>query len=543
MAKMMLHDSQAREALARGVAKLAKAVSGTLGPKGMNAVMDRPIGTPIVSRDGVSIAAEIELECPFENMGAQVLREVSKQTNEVAGDGTTTATVLANYLVQDGLALLAAGANPVELVEGLELAVDETISALKRSAKSVDGAKGIRAIATIAANDVRLGAMVAEAFERAGNHGIVAVEFGSTVETTLEVVEGMAFERGYLSHHMVTDVERMQVVLDEPYILMTDHKILAIDELKGVFALIEKSGRPLLIIAEEVAPPVIMMLLSRREKNNFKVAAIHPPEYGHWRKAMLEDIAVATGGRVISKDLGGTVERASLEDLGSARQVRISSSKTLITAGHGKPKMVEARREQVSRQYEAAPENIERDKFLERLAKLSGGTAMILAGGATPVEQKRRAQLIEDSINATRAAIEEGVVPGGGVALIRVATELDGLINRLEGSARQGAELVQRSLSQPLACIVANCGRGDSKAAVEKVAKASNGYGFDARTGTTVDMIKSGIIDPVKVSYCAMRNAGSVAALILTTQTLIAKRPDNYDPTSGPAWGGGAELL
>ncbi|MBC7583375.1 MAG: molecular chaperone GroEL [Tardiphaga sp.] len=543
MAKMMLHDSQAREALARGVAKLAKAVSGTLGPKGMNAVMDRPIGTPIVSRDGVSTAAEIELECPFENMGAQVLREVSKQTNEVAGDGTTTATVLANYLVQDGLALLAAGANPVELVEGLELAVDETISALKRSAKSVDGAKGIRAIATIAANDVRLGAMVAEAFERAGNHGIVAVEFGSTVETTLEVVEGMAFERGYLSHHMVTDVERMQVVLDEPYILMTDHKILAIDELKGVFALIEKSGRPLLIIAEEVAPPVIMMLLSRREKNNFKVAAIHPPEYGHWRKAMLEDIAVATGGRVISKDLGGTVERASLEDLGSARQVRISSSKTLITAGHGKPKMVEARREQVSRQYEAAPENIERDKFLERPAKLSGGTAMILAGGATPVEQKRRAQLIEDSINATRAAIEEGVVPGGGVALIRVAAELDGLINRLEGSARQGAELVQRSLSQPLACIVANCGRGDSKAAVEKVAKASNGYGFDARTGTTVDMIKSGIIDPVKVSYCAMRNAGSVAALILTTQTLIAKRPDNYDPTSGPAIGGGAELL
>lgn len=542
MAKMMLHDSQAREALGRGVAKLAKAVSGTLGPKGMNAVMDRPIGTPIVSRDGVSIASEIELECPFENMGAQVLREVSKQTNEVAGDGTTTATVLANFLVQDGLALLAAGANPVELVEGLELAVEETINALKRSAKSVDGAKGIRAIATIAVNDARLGEMVAEAFERAGNHGIVAVEFGSTVETTLEVVEGMAFERGYLSHHMVTDVERMQVVLDEPYILMTDHKILTIDELNGVFALIEKSGRPLLIIAEEVAPPVIMMLLSRREKNNFKVAAIHPPEYGHWRKAMLEDIAVATGGRVISRDLGGTVERASLEDLGSARQVRISSSKTLITAGHGKPKVIEARREQVSRQYDAAPENIERDKFLERLAKLSGGTAMILAGGATPVEQKRRAQLIEDSINATCAAIEEGVVPGGGVALIRMAPELDGLIKRLKGSAKQGAELVQRSLSQPLACIVANCGR-DSTAAVEKVVKASNGYGFDARTGTTVDMIKAGIIDPVKVSYCAMRNAGSVAALILTTQTLIAKKPDNYDPTSGPALGGGAELL
>jgi chaperonin GroEL len=542
MPKMMIHDSQAREALGRGVAKLAKAVGGTLGPKGMNAVIDRPIGTPIVSRDGVSIASEIELECPFENMGAQVVREVSKQTNEVAGDGTTTATVLANFLVQDGLALLAAGANAVELVEGLELAVEETIQVLKRSAKSVDGADGIRAIATIAANDARLGKMVAEAFERAGNHGIVAVEFGATVETTLEVVEGMAFERGYLSHHMVTDVERMQVVLDEPYILMTDQKIQTIEQLGGVFSLIERSGRPLLIIAEEVAPPVIMMLLSRREKNNFKVAAIHPPEYGHWRKAMLEDIAVATGGRVISRDLGGTIERASLEDLGSARQVRISSSKTLITAGHGKPNVVEARRAQVSRQYDAAPENIERDKFLERLAKLSGGTAMILAGGATPVEQKRRAQLIEDSINATRAAIEEGVVPGGGVALIRAAPGLDGLIKRLEGSAKQGAELVQRSLSQPLACIVANCGR-DSVAAVAKVAKASNGYGFDARTGTTVDMVKAGIIDPVKVSYCAVRNAGSVAALILTTQTLIAKKPDNYDPTSGPAVGGGAELL
>ena len=542
MPKMMLHDSEAREALGRGVAKLAKAVSGTLGPKGMNAVIDRPIGTPIVSRDGVSIAAEIELACPFENMGAQVLREVSRQTNEVAGDGTTTATVLADCLVQDGLKLLAAGANPVELVEGLELAVEETIKALKRSARGLDGAKGLLAIASIAANDSRLGELVAEAFERAGNHGIVAVEFGSTVETTLEVIEGMAFERGYLSHHMVTDVERMQVVLDDPYILMTDHKLQTIEQLNGVLALIEKSGRPLLIIAEEIAPPVIMMLLSKREKSNFKIAAIHPPEYGHWRKAMLDDIAVATGGRVISHDLGGTVERARIEDLGSARQVRISSSKTLITAGKGEPRAIAARREQVSRQYDAAPENIERDKFQERLAKLSGGTAMILAGGATPVEQKRRAQLIEDSINATRAAIEEGIVPGGGVALIRVAAELDPLIKRLEGSARQGAELVQHALSRPLGCIVANCGR-DSDAAIAKVAKAGNGHGFDARTGATVDMLKAGIIDPVKVSYCAVRNAGSVAALILTTQTLIAKQPDSYDPTAGPARGGGAERL
>jgi chaperonin GroEL len=542
MAKIMLHDQEAREALGRGVAKLTKAVRGTLGPKGMNAIIDRPIGTPIVSRDGVNIASEIELEDPFENMGAQVLREVSKQTNEVAGDGTTTATVLADVLVQDGLRLLAAGANPVELVEGLEIAVAETIKLLKSAATTVGGVGGLRAVASIAANDAALGQMVAEAFERAGNHGIVAVEFGATVETTLEVVEGMAFERGYLSHHMVTDVERMQVVLDDPFILMTDHKIVTVDQLNGVLSMIEKSGRPLLIIAEEVAPPVIMQLLSRREKTNFKVAAIHPPEYGHWRKAMLEDIAIATGGKVVSVDLGGRIENVELSDLGSARQVRISATKTLITAGRGEPRKVLARREQVMRQYEAAPENIERDKFQERIAKLSGGTAMILAGGATPVEQKRRTQLIEDSINATRAAIEEGVVPGGGIALLKIAPQLDDMIQGLEGSARKGAELLQRALSRPLFHIAANAGR-DGEAEVAKAAKSRNGYGFDARTGASVDMVRSGIIDPVKVCYSAVRNAASVAGLILTTQTLIAKKPDDYDPTAGPARGGGAELL
>src|SRR6202166_4366335 len=542
MAKIMLHDQAAREVLARGVAKLTKALRGTLGPKGMNAIIDRPIGTPIVSRDGVSIASEIELEDPFENMGAQVLREVSKQTNEVAGDGTTTATVLADVLVQDGLELLAAGANPVELVEGLEIAVTETIKLLKSAATTVDGPADLRAVATIAANDAALGQMVAEAFERAGNHGIVAVEFGATVETTLEVVEGMAFERGYLSHHMVTDVERMQVVLDDPFILMTDHKIVTTDQLNGVLSMIEKSGRPLLIIAEEVAPPVIMQLLSRREKTNFKVAAIHPPEYGHWRKAMLEDIAIATGGKVVSVDLGGRIENAELSYLGSARQVRISSTKTLITAGRGEPRKVSARREQVMRQYDAAPENIERDKFQERIAKLSGGTAMILAGGATPVEQKRRTQLIQDAINATRAAIEEGVVPGGGIALLKIAPQLDDTIQGLEGGAKQGAELLQRALSRPLFYIAANAGL-NGEAEVTKFAKGLNGHGLDARNGASVDLVKAGIIDPVKVCYSAVRTAASVAGLILTTQTLIAKKPDDYDPTAGPARDGGAELL
>ncbi|MGC2779912.1 MAG: molecular chaperone GroEL [Bradyrhizobium sp.] len=542
MPKIMLHDEAARAALGRGVAKLARAVRGTLGPKGMNAIMDRPIGTPIVSRDGVSIASEIELECPFENMGAQVLREVSKQTNDTAGDGTTTATVLADVLVQDGLKSLAAGANPVELVEGLELAVAETIKNLKRSAMALQGSAGLRAVASIAANDAALGDMVAEAFERAGNHGIVAVEYGNTVQTVLEVVEGMAFERGYLSHHMVTDVERMQVVLDNPFILMTDHKIQSGEQLAGVISLVERSGRPLLIIAEEVAPVVIMQLLARREKSNFKVAAIHPPEFGHWRKAMLEDIAITTGGRVISVDLGGRLEKAELQDLGAARQVRISASKTLITAGAGDPAKIAARREQVMRQYDAAPENIERDKFQERIAKLSGGTAMILAGGATPVEQKRRTQLIEDAINATRAAIEEGIVPGGGFALLKAAPKLDDLIKGLDGSVRQGAELLQHALSRPLFHIAANAGL-DAEAEVKKVAKGANGHGLDARNGASVDLVKAGIVDPVKVCYSAVRNAASVAGLILTTQTLIAKKPDDYDPTAGPALGGGAERL
>jgi len=542
MPKMMLHDDEARKALGRGVAKLAKAVSGTLGPRGMNAVMDRPLGTPLVSRDGLAIAAEIELEDPFENMGAQIVREVSKQTNEVAGDGTTTATVLANVLVQDGLKLLDAGANPVELVEGLQRAIEATVENLKKSSKKLDGPKGIRAVASIAANDAKLGAMVAEAFERTGPTGIVAVEFGATVDTVLEVVEGMAFDRGYLSHHMVTDVERMQVVLDNPIILMTDHKIQSTDELEGVLAIAEKHRRPLLIIAEELAPPAIMGLLARRDNGKVKVAAIHPPEFGHWRKSMLEDIAVATDGRVIARDLGGTVAAVTVEDLGGARQVRISANKTLITAGEGRPEAVAARREQVKRQYEAAPENVERDKFKERLAKLSGGTAMILAGGATPVEQKRTAQLIEDAINATRAAIEEGIVAGGGMALIHAAPPLDGLIKKLKGDEKVGAELVQRALSQPLACIIANSGR-DAAKEMAKSEKSANGHGFDARSGGWVDMFKAGIVDPVRVVYSALRNAGSVAALILTTQTLIAKKPDDYDPTAGPARGGGAELL
>jgi chaperonin GroEL len=546
MPKIMLHDEAARKALARGVAQLTKAVRGTLGPRGMNAIIDRPIGTPIISRDGVSIASEVELEDPFENMGAQVLREVSMKTNEVVGDGTTTATVLADAMVQQGLAALDEGANPVELVDGLEQAVEKAITALRAAAKPIRDSSELRAVAIIAANDTATGELVAEALERAGPSGIVNVEYGTTVETLLEVVDGMAFDRGYLSHHMVTDIERMQVVLDAPYILMTDLKLMTQDEVAAIQAVMTSQDRPqdrpLLIIAEEVAPACVITLLGSHEKGGPRVAAIHPPDYGHWRKSMLDDIAIMTGGRVIARDLGSRIDHVTLRDFGTARQVRVSANQTVISAGGGDPVAIGARREQVMRQIELSPPNIERDKLQERLARLAGGAAMILAGGATPVEQKRHAQLIEDAVNAARAAAQDGVVAGGGTALLQIAPELDDLIASLSGSERIGATLLRSALEQPLSAIAANTGR-NADAVVERVKSADQGIGFDARSGKFSDMVAAGIIDPVAVSITALRNAASVAALILTTQTLIAKKPDYADPTAGPALGGGAEKL
>ncbi|ABM93916.1 molecular chaperone GroEL [Methylibium petroleiphilum] len=542
MPNIMLHDEEARLALGRGVAKLAKAVRGTLGPRGMNAIIDRPIGTPIISRDGVSIAAEIELEDPFENIGAQVLREVSKQTNEIAGDGTTTATVLADALVQDGLACLAKGANPVELVEGLERGVAAAIGLLKSAATPLANTEALRAVAVVAANDETTGHLVAEALERVGADGIVDVEFGTTVETVLDVVDGMAFDRGYLSHHMISDVEKMQVVLEQPLILMTDQRLQTQEEVGLLLRLAGEAKRPLLIIADEVAPACIVTLLAWREKSGIPVAAIHPPEYGHWRKAMLEDISILTGGRVIARDLGGSLGAVELRDLGRARQVRISSNQTVISAGGGDPALIAARRQQVARQHELAPPNIDKDKLKERLSKLSGGTALLQVGGATPVEQKRRLHLVEDAIHAARAAVAEGVVPGGGLALLRVSSGLDAEVARSEGAVREGVRLLQRALQQPLRHIAANAGL-DGPAAVRKALDSAPGVGLDARDGRFVDLAAVGIIDPVKVSYSAVRNAVSVAALILTTQTLIAKKPEDMDPTAGPALGGGAERL
>ena len=544
MTKMLLFDKDARNALARGVEKLTRAVQSTLGPKGMNAIIDRPIGTPMISRDGVSIAEEIELHDRFENMGAQVLREVAGMTNQVAGDGTTTATVLANALVQEGLVLVNGSVSPVDVVDGIGHAVDFMIDQLKGSARPLGDQSAIEAVATIGANSAELGQLIAQAIERVGADGTVDVDFGMTVETTLEIAEGMSFDRGYISHHMVTDVEKMLAVLNDPYILLTDRKITSPTEIEGIRAQVSETGRSLLIIADEVSPSTLVELLKTREADGVQVAAIHPPDYGHWRKAMLEDLAILTGGRVIAQDLGGELEEVMLADLGSAEQVRVSASETSIKNGGGDNEAIRARRAQVSRQHAEAPQNVERDKYVQRLARLSGGTATILAGGATPVEQKRRAQLIEDALNAARAAAEEGVVAGGGTALIQLAPRLDELLrsDKFSESIKSGIRLVQQVMSHPLRCIVDNCGR-DVEAIVAQVAQARDGVGFNARTGEIENLIDAGVMDPVKVTYTALRNAASVASLILTTRTLVADRPEFDDPTAGPAMGGGGERL
>lgn len=540
MPKLMIHNSEARRALARGVGRLAAAVEPTLGPKGMNAMIDRPIGTPIVTRDGVSIASEIELHDRFENMGAQVVREVSMQTNEIAGDGTTTAIVLANALVQMGVDANERGAKSVDLCRGIDIAVAKVVEALKATAKPAKGNGSLAAVANIAATDPILGALVAEAYERVGTDGVITTDFSVTTETTLEIVEGMSFERGYLSHHMVTDQERMEVVLERPYILMTDLKIKEPASLDAVRRIAEKAGRPVLIVAEEMSPEVVVTLLGKQGPGKYLV--VHPPEYGHWRKAMMEDLAILTGGRVIARDLGGKIEDVTVEDLGTAERVRTSSSYTTVVRGGGDVATIAARRAQVQRQYEVAPPNIEQDKLRERLAKLSGGTAVLYAGGVTPVEQKRTIQLIEDSLNAVRAAAEEGVVAGGGSALAQIAPVLDAVLASVEGDVAEGVRLVRSILSHPLRRIANNAG-GDADAIVAEVIRVNSGYGYNAAIGKYQNMIEAGIIDPVRVTYTALRNAASVATLILTTETLIGDLGEDEDPTAGGALGGGAEKL
>ncbi|MGQ7846465.1 molecular chaperone GroEL [Granulosicoccus sp. 3-233] len=542
MAKLLLHGSDARRALAKGVAQLAASVEPTLGPKGLNAMVDRPIGTPVITRDGVSIAAEIELSDRFENMGAQVVREVSMQTNEVAGDGTTTAMVLANALIQKGVLVADGSVRPVDLCKGIDIAVKLVVGELAGTARACDDNPDyLSAVARVAATDPDLGALVAEAYRQVGREGVISADYSVTVDTTLDVVEGMSFDRGYLSHHMVTDEEKMEAVLENPLILMTNHKILDPDDLYRAREIAHQEGRPLLIIAEEIAPSVIVSLMDNGGAGKYLV--IHPPEYGHWRTAMMDDLAILTGGEVIARDLGRKVGDVTLAQLGGADRVIASSSFTSIVRGNGDASSIKARRAQVQRQHDAAPPNIDQDKLRERLSRLSGGMAVISVGGFTPVEQKRKIQLIEDSLCAVQAAAEDGVVAGGGTALAQIGGVLKDALSSHTGDVRTGIDLLHSVLTRPLERIAFNAG-ADSESVMAEVANAASGQGYDASTGEFVDMFAAGIIDPVRVTSSALLNAASVATLILTTETLIADLEEGEaDPTAGPALGGGAELL
>jgi chaperonin GroEL len=540
MPKLMIHGNEARRALAIGVQKLAAAVESTLGPQGMNAMIDRPIGTPLISRDGVSIASEIALFDRFENMGAQVVREVSMQTNDIAGDGTTTSIVLANGMIKAGVALIDKGAKPVELCRGIELAVEATAAALRKAAVPAKDDKVLAAVARISASNAELGGLVAEAFRRVGLNGIITTDYGVGSTTTLEVIDGMSFDRGYISHHMVTDTEGMRVVLQHPYIVLTDIKLKTPSQLEAARKIAAEDGRPLVLISEDTSPEVLQSLLGKDLVGKFLV--VHPPEFGHWRKNMMEDLAILTGGKVLVRDLGDRLEDITREQLGSAQRIEATQSDTIIIKGEGDPAAIAARRAQVERLYDLAPPNIDKDKLQERLAKLCGGTANILAGGVTPVEQKRTIQLIEDSLNAVRAAQDEGVLVGGGVALARVAPVLAALSKTVAGDMRKGVDLVQSVLTLPLARIAFNAG-AEPNEVVGKVAGMTGAQGYNAATGVYEDLMRAGVIDPVRVTSSALVNAGSVARLILTTETLIADLKEDEDPTAGGALGGGAEKL
>lgn len=542
MAKLLLYRQEAREALARGVAKLTHAVDGTIGPKGGNGIIDRPLGVPMITRDGVQIANEIELEDPFENMGAQVVREVSRQTNRVAGDGTTTATVLANAIIQAGLTEIGAGCNSVDLIGGVELATEAAVSDMKQRATELPPG-GAQSVATIAANDAKIGRLVAEALEQVGPSGIIDIDTGPGVESTLEVVNGFAFDRGYVSHHLATEPDSLEAILNDARVLLTDSKISG---RQAVRALLDAIGDdvPLLIIAEALDSEAVAELVRHRRDAGTPIVAVHPPEFGRWRESMMEDIAVLTGGRFLCAQTGRTLEDLLPQDLGHAARVRATEEQTVISGGRGDKDIIRGRQEQILRQLEIMEQPIERDKLNERLAQLKagGGKAVIHAGGYTKVERHRRELLIEDAVNAARHAVKEGVVAGGGMALIQAVGAVRQVEQELSGDQARGASIVAGALLQPLRCIAENCG-ADPEAVVSQASEQTSNYGFDARKGAFRDLLADGIIDAVKVPCTALQNAASVSAMLLTTQVLITDRPEFEDPTAGPARGGGGEKL
>ena len=540
MAKQLVFDEAAKRHILNGVTMLTDAVKATLGPKGRNAVLDKKYGAPTITKDGVTVAKEIELKDPFENMGAQLVREVASKTSDVAGDGTTTATVLAYSVYKEGLKHVAAGANPMEVKRGIDKAIIVVIDELKKMSKPVQEKKEIAQVGTISANnDSSIGDLIAEAMDKVGKDGVITVEEAKSMQTTLDVVEGMQFDRGYISPYFITDPERMECILENVFILIHEKKISSMKDLLPILEQTAKTGRPLLIIAEEVEGEALATLVVNKLRGTIHVCAVKAPGFGDRRKAMLEDVAVLTGAQMIAEDLGIKLENIKLSDLGSAKKVTIDKENTTIIEGAGDSKKIEGRVKQIKAQIEETTSDYDREKMQERLAKLVGGVAVINVGAATETEMKEKKARVEDALHATRAAVEEGIVPGGGVALLRCIPALGKM--KLEGDQQVGVEITKRALEEPIRQIVINAGL-EGSVIVEKVKNNDNkNYGFDAEKEIFVDMLQAGIIDPTKVTRSALQNAASIAALMLTTSVMVADLPEEEKAPKMPMGGGGME--
>ena len=532
MAKQIIYGEEARKALLSGVNQLADTVKITLGPKGRNVVLDKKFGAPLITNDGVTIAKEVELDDPFENMGAQLVKEVSIKTNDVAGDGTTTATLLAQALIREGMKNVTAGANPMVVRKGIQDAVDAAVEALHKNSKKVTCSEDIARVATISAGDETVGSLIAEAMEKVTSDGVITVEESKTSETYSEVVEGMMFDRGYISPYMATDTEKMEAVMDDAYLLITDKKISNIQEILPLLEKIVQSGKKLVIIAEDVEGEALTTLILNKLRGTFNCVAVKAPGFGDRRKEMLQDIAVLTGGQVISSELGLELKDTDLSQLGHARQVKVDKENTIIVGGYGDGEAIKARVSQIRSQIETTTSDFDREKLQERLAKLAGGVAVIKVGAATEVEMKEKKLRIEDALAATKAAVEEGIVSGGGVALINAIPAVAALAEKAEGDEKTGINIVLKALEEPVRQIAANAGV-EGSVIVENIKKADKvGYGYNALTGEYGDMISFGIVDPTKVTRSALQNAASVAQMVLTTESLVA---DKKEPAPAPA--------
>ncbi len=539
MAKDIKFSEEARRSMLRGVDALADAVKVTLGPKGRNVVLEKKFGSPLITNDGVTIAKEIELEDAFENMGAQLVKEVATKTNDVAGDGTTTATVLAQAIIREGLKNVAAGANPMVLRKGIEKAVNAAVDEIKKIAKPIEGKDSIAQVAAISANDEEIGKLIAEAMEKVGNDGVITVEESKGFTTELEVVEGMQFDRGYISPYMITDSDKMEAVLEEPYILITDKKLSNIQEILPILEKVVQQGKPLLIIAEDMEGEALATLVVNKLKGTFTSVAVKAPGFGDRRKAMLQDIAILTGGQVITEELGLDLKTTGLDALGRARQVRVRKEETIIVDGYGDKGDIEARINQIRQQLEETTSEFDKEKLQERLAKLAGGVAVIKVGAATETELKEKKLRIEDALNSTRAAVEEGIVSGGGTALVNVIRAVEAV--EATGDEKTGVNIIKRALEEPVRQIAFNAGQ-EGSVIVERLKKEEVGIGFNALTGEWVDMIKAGIVDPAKVTRSALQNAASVAAMFLTTEAVVADKPEE-EKNNNPGMGGGMDMM